>query len=103
MGDVANYLAAGTVGGATQVVVGYPFDTIKEKLQSQPTPPPGQLPRLRRRRRCRQADAGRRGAPGPLQWHGCAARHRRRIQCRPLHSQGPDGGRAALRARRAKP
>ena len=45
MGDVAKDLAAGTVGGVAQLVVGHPFDTIKVKLQSQPTPPPGQLPK----------------------------------------------------------
>ncbi|XP_062200915.1 mitochondrial carnitine/acylcarnitine carrier-like protein [Phragmites australis] len=45
MGDVAKDLTAGTVGGAAQLVVGHPFDTIKVKLQSQPTPPPGQPPR----------------------------------------------------------
>ncbi|WVZ57737.1 hypothetical protein U9M48_008084 [Paspalum notatum var. saurae] len=39
MGDVAKDLTAGTVGGAAQLVVGHPFDTIKVKLQSQPTPP----------------------------------------------------------------
>ncbi|XP_034572909.1 mitochondrial carnitine/acylcarnitine carrier-like protein isoform X2 [Setaria viridis] len=44
MGDVAKDLAAGTVGGAAQLVVGHPFDTIKVKLQSQPTPPPGRPP-----------------------------------------------------------
>jgi solute carrier family 25 carnitine/acylcarnitine transporter 20/29 len=38
-GDVAKDLTAGTVGGAVQLVVGHPFDTIKVKLQSQPTPP----------------------------------------------------------------
>ncbi|CAN1256686.1 Mitochondrial carnitine/acylcarnitine carrier-like protein [Linum perenne] len=38
MGDVAKDLAAGTVGGAAQLVVGHPFDTIKVKLQSQPVP-----------------------------------------------------------------
>ncbi|KAL6642646.1 hypothetical protein ACP70R_020827 [Stipagrostis hirtigluma subsp. patula] len=46
MGDVAKDLTAGTVGGAAQLVVGHPFDTIKVKLQSQPTPPPGQPPRF---------------------------------------------------------
>lgn len=45
MGDVAKDLAAGTVGGAAQLIVGHPFDTIKVKLQSQPTPLPGQLPK----------------------------------------------------------
>ncbi|KAF8728183.1 hypothetical protein HU200_018770 [Digitaria exilis] len=45
MGDVAKDLTAGTVGGAAQLVVGHPFDTIKVKLQSQPSPPPGQPPR----------------------------------------------------------
>lgn len=45
MGDVAKDLAAGTVGGVAQLVVGHPFDTIKVKLQSQPTPLPGQLPK----------------------------------------------------------
>ncbi|RZC74121.1 hypothetical protein C5167_049607 [Papaver somniferum] len=43
MGDVAKDLAAGTVGGAAQLVVGHPFDTIKVKLQSQPVPLPGQV------------------------------------------------------------
>lgn len=42
MGDVAKDLTAGTVGGAAQLIVGHPFDTIKVKLQSQPTPLPGQ-------------------------------------------------------------
>ncbi|KAM7259454.1 hypothetical protein ACFE04_015195 [Oxalis oulophora] len=45
MGDVAKDLGAGTVGGAAQLIVGHPFDTIKVKLQSQPTPAPGQLPK----------------------------------------------------------
>lgn len=45
MADVWKDLASGTVGGAAQLVVGHPFDTIKVKLQSQPTPAPGQLPR----------------------------------------------------------
>ncbi|KMT11661.1 hypothetical protein BVRB_5g106010 [Beta vulgaris subsp. vulgaris] len=45
MGDVAKDLTAGTVGGAAQLIVGHPFDTIKVKLQSQPTPVPGQAPR----------------------------------------------------------
>lgn len=44
MGDVAKDLTAGTVGGAAQLIVGHPFDTIKVKLQSQPTPLPGQAP-----------------------------------------------------------
>ncbi|KAK9667840.1 hypothetical protein RND81_13G014700 [Saponaria officinalis] len=47
MGDVAKDLAAGTVGGVAQLVVGHPFDTIKVKLQSQPTPLPGQIPKYR--------------------------------------------------------
>ncbi|KAF3449450.1 hypothetical protein FNV43_RR10178 [Rhamnella rubrinervis] len=42
MGDVAKDLASGTVGGAAQLIVGHPFDTIKVKLQSQPAPLPGQ-------------------------------------------------------------
>ncbi|XP_027087509.1 mitochondrial carnitine/acylcarnitine carrier-like protein [Coffea arabica] len=42
MGDVAKDLTAGTVGGAAQLIVGHPFDTIKVKLQSQPPPLPGQ-------------------------------------------------------------
>uniref|UniRef100_J3N550 Mitochondrial carnitine/acylcarnitine carrier-like protein n=1 Tax=Oryza brachyantha TaxID=4533 RepID=J3N550_ORYBR len=46
MGDVAKDLTAGTVGGAAQLIVGHPFDTIKVKLQSQPTPPPGQPPKF---------------------------------------------------------
>jgi hypothetical protein len=45
MGDVAKDLTAGTVGGAANLIVGHPFDTIKVKLQSQPTPSPGQLPK----------------------------------------------------------
>ncbi|KAK7386670.1 hypothetical protein VNO78_27005 [Psophocarpus tetragonolobus] len=45
MGDVAKDLAAGTVGGAAQLICGHPFDTIKVKLQSQPVPLPGQLPK----------------------------------------------------------
>ncbi|KAI3693770.1 hypothetical protein L1987_76722 [Smallanthus sonchifolius] len=45
MGNVAKDLTAGTVGGVAQLVVGHPFDTIKVKLQSQPTPLPGQLPK----------------------------------------------------------
>lgn len=45
MGDVAKDLTAGTVGGAAQLIVGHPFDTIKVKLQSQPAPLPGQLPK----------------------------------------------------------
>ncbi|KAJ2777039.1 hypothetical protein H4R18_005355 [Coemansia javaensis] len=31
--------AAGTMGGWAQVVVGHPFDTIKVRMQTQPTPP----------------------------------------------------------------
>lgn len=46
MGDVAKDLAAGTVGGAAQLIVGHPFDTIKVKLQSQPAPLPGQPPKF---------------------------------------------------------
>ncbi|KAL6537707.1 hypothetical protein OROHE_012334 [Orobanche hederae] len=45
MGDVAKDLTAGTVGGAAQLICGHPFDTIKVKLQSQPLPLPGQLPK----------------------------------------------------------
>ncbi|KAK9059403.1 hypothetical protein SSX86_022023 [Deinandra increscens subsp. villosa] len=45
MSDVAKDLTAGTIGGAAQLIVGHPFDTIKVKLQSQPVPPPGQLPK----------------------------------------------------------
>ncbi|KAK3153367.1 hypothetical protein QOZ80_2BG0171380 [Eleusine coracana subsp. coracana] len=45
MGDVAKDLAAGTAGGAAQLVVGQPFDTIKVKLQCQPVQPPGHPPR----------------------------------------------------------
>ncbi|XVF11039.1 hypothetical protein REPUB_Repub07fG0235000 [Reevesia pubescens] len=46
MGDVAKDLTAGTVGGAAQLIVGHPFDTIKVKLQSQPAPLPGQPPKF---------------------------------------------------------
>lgn len=45
MGDVLKDLASGTIGGAAQLICGHPFDTIKVKLQSQPVPPPGQLPK----------------------------------------------------------
>ncbi|CAL9091248.1 unnamed protein product [Musa textilis] len=45
MGDAAKNLTAGTVGGAAQLIVGHPFDTIKVKLQSQPAPLPGQPPK----------------------------------------------------------
>ncbi|KAJ6808483.1 mitochondrial carnitine/acylcarnitine carrier-like protein isoform X2 [Iris pallida] len=45
MAEVAKDLTAGTVGGAAQLIVGHPFDTIKVKLQSQPTPLPGQPPK----------------------------------------------------------
>ncbi|KAK4788073.1 hypothetical protein SAY86_019392 [Trapa natans] len=45
MGDVAKDLTAGTFGGAAQLIVGHPFDTIKVKLQSQPVPLPGQPPK----------------------------------------------------------
>ncbi|XP_059641707.1 mitochondrial carnitine/acylcarnitine carrier-like protein [Cornus florida] len=45
MGDVAKDLTSGTVGGAAQLIVGHPFDTIKVKLQSQPAPLPGQPPK----------------------------------------------------------
>lgn len=87
MGDVAKDLIAGTAGGAAQLVVGHPLGTIKVKLQSQPAPP---------RYAVRQTLA-----PGTLQGHGRAPRHRGRLQRAPLHRQGPDGGRAALRSRRA--
>ncbi|RWR87404.1 mitochondrial carnitine/acylcarnitine carrier-like protein [Cinnamomum micranthum f. kanehirae] len=42
MAEVAKDLAAGTIGGAAQLICGHPFDTIKVKLQSQPPPLPGQ-------------------------------------------------------------
>ncbi|XP_044466780.1 mitochondrial carnitine/acylcarnitine carrier-like protein [Mangifera indica] len=45
MEDVAKDLISGTVGGAAQLIVGHPFDTIKVKLQSQPAPLPGQPPK----------------------------------------------------------
>ncbi|XP_010559312.1 PREDICTED: mitochondrial carnitine/acylcarnitine carrier-like protein [Tarenaya hassleriana] len=45
MADAAKDLASGTVGGAAQLIVGHPFDTIKVKLQSQPAPALGQLPK----------------------------------------------------------
>ncbi|KVH91729.1 Mitochondrial carrier domain-containing protein [Cynara cardunculus var. scolymus] len=45
MADMAKDLTAGTVGGVTQLFVGHPFDTIKVKLQSQPSPTPGQRPK----------------------------------------------------------
>ncbi|MFS8005093.1 putative PPM-type phosphatase domain, mitochondrial carrier domain superfamily [Helianthus anomalus] len=43
--EVTKDLTAGKIGGAAQLIAGHPFDTIKVKLQSQPTPPTGQLPR----------------------------------------------------------
>jgi solute carrier family 25 carnitine/acylcarnitine transporter 20/29 len=43
---VAKDLAAGTMAGVAQLLVGHPFDTIKVKLQSQPIPPPGQPPKF---------------------------------------------------------
>lgn len=46
MADVAKDLASGTIGGAAQLIVGHPFDTIKVKLQSQPAPLPGQSPKF---------------------------------------------------------
>ncbi|KAK8657989.1 hypothetical protein V6N13_036205 [Hibiscus sabdariffa] len=46
MGDVAKDLLSGTFGGVAQLMVGHPFDTIKVKLQSQPTPLPGQPPKF---------------------------------------------------------
>ncbi|KAL6985782.1 hypothetical protein U1Q18_019155 [Sarracenia purpurea var. burkii] len=46
MGDVAKDLISGTIGGAAQLIVGHPFDTIKVKLQSQPVPLPGQTPKF---------------------------------------------------------
>lgn len=45
MAEAAKDLIAGTVGGVAQLICGHPFDTIKVKLQSQPTPLPGQLPK----------------------------------------------------------
>ncbi|KAF3792229.1 Mitochondrial carnitine/acylcarnitine carrier-like protein [Nymphaea thermarum] len=44
MADVAKDLTAGTIGGAAQLIVGHPFDTVKVKLQSQPAALPGQPP-----------------------------------------------------------
>ncbi|GAA5800466.1 hypothetical protein HPULCUR_005896 [Helicostylum pulchrum] len=35
----AQDLIAGTVGGWAQVIVGQPLDTIKVRLQTQPSPP----------------------------------------------------------------
>ncbi|XP_023540497.1 mitochondrial carnitine/acylcarnitine carrier-like protein [Cucurbita pepo subsp. pepo] len=46
MGGVAKDLTAGTVGGASQLICGHPFDTIKVKLQSQAIPLPGQSPKF---------------------------------------------------------
>lgn len=45
MAEVAKDLTAGTVGGVALLIVGHPFDTVKVKLQSQPAPLPGQLPK----------------------------------------------------------
>eukprot|EP00884_Botryococcus_braunii_P022325 jgi/Botrbrau1/8777/Bobra.0330s0010.2 len=38
-------LASGTVAGGAQLLCGHPFDTVKLKLQTQPKPLPGELPR----------------------------------------------------------
>eukprot|EP00897_Mesotaenium_endlicherianum_P004297 jgi/Mesen1/3896/ME000208S02907 len=43
-GAVAKDLASGTVAGVCQLLVGHPFDTIKVKLQAQPSPVAGQPP-----------------------------------------------------------
>ncbi|KAM7253889.1 hypothetical protein ACFE04_031571 [Oxalis oulophora] len=45
MEDIVKDLISGTVAGATQLIIGHPFDTIKVKLQSQPSPAPGQRPK----------------------------------------------------------
>lgn len=45
MADAAKDLTAGTMGGVAQLLVGHPFDTIKVKLQSQPSPSPGVPPK----------------------------------------------------------
>ncbi|KAG0028157.1 Mitochondrial carrier protein ymc2 [Podila clonocystis] len=37
--------ASGTIGGFLQVFVGQPFDTVKVRLQTMPTPLPGQAPK----------------------------------------------------------
>jgi len=37
---------SGTVAGMAQLSVGHPFDTVKVRLQTQPTPLPGQLPKF---------------------------------------------------------
>ncbi|CAO3599793.1 unnamed protein product [Absidia cylindrospora] len=36
---LAQDLIAGTIGGWAQVVVGHPFDTLKVRMQTQPSPP----------------------------------------------------------------
>ena len=41
---VVKDLIAGTGAGAAQLVVGFPFDTIKVKLQNMPRPAPGESP-----------------------------------------------------------
>lgn len=38
-----NFIAGG-VGGTCTVIVGHPFDTVKVRLQTQPTPKPGEKP-----------------------------------------------------------
>ncbi|KAI9136280.1 mitochondrial carrier [Paraphysoderma sedebokerense] len=40
----AKEIVAGSFGGICQVLSGQPFDTIKVRIQTQPTPPPGQPP-----------------------------------------------------------
>ena len=40
--DAWKDLAAGGFGGACQLAVGHPFDTVKVQLQTMPTPKPGQ-------------------------------------------------------------
>ncbi|KAG0052497.1 Mitochondrial carrier protein ymc2 [Linnemannia elongata] len=47
MGDAkqaAKDCVSGTIGGFLQVFVGQPFDTVKVRLQTMPTPLPGQAP-----------------------------------------------------------
>jgi solute carrier family 25 carnitine/acylcarnitine transporter 20/29 len=42
--NVAKNFLAGGVGGACTVMVGHPFDTVKVRLQTMPTPVAGAAP-----------------------------------------------------------
>ncbi|OZJ06262.1 hypothetical protein BZG36_00825 [Bifiguratus adelaidae] len=64
MGGLVANKGGGTVGGILQVFAGQPFDTVKVRLQTQPTPAPGERPRYTGMMDCirqTQANEGLRG------------------------------------------